>query len=535
MKKNLFGVSMMTMAILYGILAIIVIPLGIAAGLSLVASIFLSIVMVILQFLISPVLTDLSMKWFYRANFDMEMPPYLRAFIENVCAEHNMKYPKIGYIDDGAPNAFTYGHTKNDARIVLTRGLFELLSEDEVKAVVAHEMGHAVHYDMLFMTFAQLVPLILYWIYALFAEGNNSNDKDNSATAAIGYIAYLLYVICQYIVLKLSRTREYYADYFSAIKLRNPNLLASALVKIGYGLSASTNRQGRLSVSSKNTLGIFDAKSSEALIISSYNNGEVSKENIKNAMKWEMWNVWAKWYELNSTHPLISKRLQELSKLSEQYGLEPYVKFDLKRPESFVDDFIVEVFMKCLPFIIIILIAVLTIFVDSNSMMLFVSFMLTLFFTSIGLLFYKRHPKGYTNTNVSNLLGLVKVSDVTAVPCILNGTIIGRGDPGCVLNEDFVIRDDTGIMLLDYKQPLVIINKVFAIFKSKEYIGKNVTITGWYRRNSVPYVEIYSINIDGKTKKCYSYGLSKVSFWIFMIISIIFLLFSIFSYFEVFM
>ena len=43
-----------------------------------------------------------------------------------------MKYPKIGYIDDGAPNAFTYGRTKNDARIVLTRGIFELLTEEEV-------------------------------------------------------------------------------------------------------------------------------------------------------------------------------------------------------------------------------------------------------------------------------------------------------------------------------------------------------------------------------------------------------------------
>ena len=90
-----------------------------------------------------------------------------------------MKYPRIGYIDDGAPNAFTYGHTKNDARIVLTRGIFELLTEEEVKAVVAHELGHAVHYDMLFMTVAQLVPLFLYGVYEICTSNDNDNNNNS--------------------------------------------------------------------------------------------------------------------------------------------------------------------------------------------------------------------------------------------------------------------------------------------------------------------------------------------------------------------
>ena len=73
-----------------------------------------------------------------------------------------MKYPKIGYIKDGSPNAFTYGRTKNDARIMLTHGIFDLLTPEEVKAVVSHEIGHAVHYDMFLMTAVQIVPLVLY-------------------------------------------------------------------------------------------------------------------------------------------------------------------------------------------------------------------------------------------------------------------------------------------------------------------------------------------------------------------------------------
>lgn len=529
MKKGLAGVSLITMSVLYGLLAIIIIPVCYCSGVSILPAILVLIIIIVLQFLISPFLTDLSMKWFYRARFDMEMPLYLKEFITKVCQEHNMKYPRIGYINDGAPNAFTYGHTKNDARIVLTRGTFELLSEDEVKAVVGHELGHAVHYDMALMTVAQLVPLILYAVYEMFVEHVDTSDDDNSKLAIIGYVAYILYVICQYIILWLSRVREYYADSFSAEELKNPNLLASALVKIGYGLSASTGREGKLSVSSKNALGIFDSRTSKTLIVSSYNNGEVSKDKIKNAMKWEMWNVWAKWYELNSTHPLISKRLMALSNMSSKYGMEPYIKFDLEKTESYVDDFLVEILIKCLPVIIFMVGSSFILFTfssDTSDNVYIVSLGLVVLLTALSSLITlrRKYPNSnYKETTVDALLGEVKVSEVTAIPCILNGKIIGRGNPGCIFNEDFVIKDNTGIVFLDYNQPVYIINKIFALFKAGKYVDKDIVVKGWYRRSPVPYVEIKSMVIDGKTKKCHTYLFSKVFIWVLIIISIFFI------------
>ena len=112
--------------------------------------------------------------------------------------------------------------------------------------------------------------------------------------------------------------------------------------------------------------------------------------------------------------------------------------------------------------------------------------------------------KDYKETTVEELLGEVKVSNVTSVPAILEGRIIGRGNPGCIFNEDFVIQDNTGIMFLDYNQPLYIINKVFALFKSQEYFDKTIKVKGWYRRGLVPYMEIYSMEIDGQVKKCHT-------------------------------
>ena len=522
MKKNLFGISMITMACLYGILVIVAIAVCFACGFPIIYALVGGILVLLIQFALSPILTDLTMRWLYQTDFNCDMPAYLKEFIQEICNEHNMKYPRIGYIQDGAPNAFTYGHTKNNARIVLTKGIFDLLSEDEVKAVVAHEMGHAVHYDMLFMTVAQLVPLILYAIYDTLTS--NIDDDDNSKVAAVGYIAYVLYIICQYIILWLSRTREYYADSFSAEKLKNPNVLASALVKIGYGLSATSTRVAKHSVAAKNALGIFDSRTSKSLIVTSYNNGEVSKENIKNAMKWEMWNIWAKWYELNSTHPLISRRLLALSNLSKQYGLEPYIEFDLKREESFVDDFIVELIIKYLPLLAVFVSLGLFIFFEINNLSMTLAFGIWGLLVVLAALvpFKKARPnKNYKETTVSELLGEVKVSGVRAIPCVIEGEIIGRGNPGCILNEDFVIRDNTGIVFLDYNQPLFIVNKLFAIFKSQEYFGKKVTIKGWYRRSPVPYIEVYTMTVDGKVKKCFTYGFISFLYLLFMMISIL--------------
>ena len=299
--------------------------------------------------------------------------------------------------------------------------------------------------------------------------------------------------------------------------------MASARVKIGYGLSATSTRVAKHSVAAKNALGIFDSRTSKSLIVTSYNNGEVSKENIKNAMKWEMWNIWAKWYELNSTHPLISRRLLTLSNLSKQYGLEPYIEFDLKREESFVDDFIVELIIKYLPLLAVFVSLGLFIFFEINNLSMTLAFGIWGLLVVLAALvpFKKARPnKNYKETTVSELLGEVKVSGVRAIPCVIEGEIIGRGNPGCILNEDFVIRDNTGIVFLDYNQPLFIVNKLFAIFKSQEYFGKKVTIKGWYRRSPVPYIEVYTMTVDGKVKKCFTYGFISFLYLLFMMISI---------------
>ena len=526
MRKSLFGISLLTITSLYFLLAIIIILVTLLTKIPVIYGIAFSILLLIIQFLISPFITDLTMRWFYGVKFKYELPEYLKQFIEEICKNNNMKMPRIGFIDDGAPNAFTYGHTKNDARIIITRGILELLNEEEVKSVVGHELGHATHYDMLVMTAAQIVPLVLYGIYEVL---NNNDDNNNSKSQLVAMIAYILYVISNYLVLALSRNREYYADSFSIEATKNPNALASALVKIGYGLTtAETNKKH--SAANSNALGIFDSKASKALVVTSLDNGEISKDNIKQAMKWEKWNPWATWYEIHSTHPLISKRLLAISSRSNEFNQEPYIVFDLKQEESYVDDFLIEVLINFLPSITCIIgliIISLSYIFEFNT--IFAGGILLLLLDIASFIKFRRRysKKPFNSTNVRNLLSEVKVSGITSIPCTLEGEIIGRGDPGCIFNEDFVIKDETGIIFLDYNQPINLANKLFAIFKSKDFIDKKVKITGWYRRSPVPYVEILKIEVDGKTKKLYNYGFHWAMHVFLLITAIIVMIFSI--------
>ena len=515
---GLLGVSIITCAVLYGLLAAILVVVFMIVEVPIWISFAIVVAVIVIQFLIAPWITDLTQKWFYKTDFNASIPPYLKKFIAETCEQNGIKYPKIGIIADGAPNAFTYGRTKSDARIVLTSGLLQMLDEEETKAVVAHEIGHIAHYDMAVMTMVQVVPMIMYLVYSIFIESSRSRSSDSKGdpSAIIALVAFVLYIICQYIILWLSRVREYYADAFSAETTRNPNALASALVNIGFGLSTREKREdAKVSASAQSTLGIFDSKGSKSLVVSCYSDGNIDKNRIKGAMKWELWNTWAFWYELGSTHPLTSKRIFRLGKLAKEQGQQPFVNFDLQKPESYVDDFVRELAVSILPWVaavaagVVFALTVPQFQLESDgawfAALAGVVLAAGAVFSIVKYLF--THPrKEYYEANTAGLLSEVKVSMVRSIPAELTGTIIGRGNPGCIFNEDFVLRDETGILFLDYNQPLWIINKVFALFKSPQYFNKRVVVRGWYRRNMVPFFELYSMEVDGQVKKCYSYG-----------------------------
>ncbi len=106
----------------------------------------LTVIINLVFWLISPWLSDLTLRWFNQLEFLDDATvrkryPAVYALIHQVADEYRFAAPKIGFIPDRNPTAFTYGLLRSNARIVVTQGIFEFLNEDEQRAVVAHELG----------------------------------------------------------------------------------------------------------------------------------------------------------------------------------------------------------------------------------------------------------------------------------------------------------------------------------------------------------------------------------------------------------
>ena len=530
---NLALRSTAVLLLLYGILGGFLYFLAAAGRISPDIAVAVGAGVALLQFAVSPLFMDLSLNWVYTMHWATgdELPAHLDDFIGRACAEEDIAYPDIGIIHDGAPNAFTYGHHPGNARIVITRGLIDLLEPEELEAVVAHELGHACHWDMLIMTAANFVPLMLYIFARLLSEAGdrvNWNNRRQNRGAAFALVAMILYVISEYIVLFLSRIREYHADRYAGNITGNPNAMAAALVRVGYGLAsggdrsgASDDMAGKMKDSAFGAFGVFDAKAADAMAIASYEpddqaagsarggveQTDIDRRKLVDAMKWDLWNPWAKFYELNSTHPLVAERIQALSDQAVAFDQPPFLKFDAEKPESYWDEFAVDVLVHLGPMLMFLLAAVIggTMYATQGTIGPLGVLLMIAGLSYVGRTMFSYPSDGFPDHSVASCLKHVKVSGIRGVPVSIDGTLIGRGVPGLIWSEDFVLQDETGIMFLDYRQPLRIWEFFFGLLRNADYQDQQVRVKGWYRRSPVPYIELREIHAGGGTETSYVY------------------------------
>jgi Zn-dependent protease with chaperone function len=519
---NLFVRSFALISVLYGALALLLITSVQFGFITAGAALLTGILTAAVQFVVGPWILDLTLRFLYRIEWvSLEsLPAHARTLVERVCTKHRFRTPSFGIIPDGAPQAFTYGHHPSNARLVVSRGILELLTPDEIDAVVAHELGHVRHWDMVVMTIAQVVPLVAYYIYRAAVDLAEERGKARAPALLVALGAYVVFILSELTVLWFSRTREYYADQFAARETNNPNALSAALVTIGYGLarggaatSAAPGMRPQRSASGPGfaPLNIFDQRAALNLVVSTQagtRDGDFNRDVLQGALQWDLWNPWATFFEVQSTHPLIAKRLELLAAQAQSLGQTPLVVFDRKKPESYWDEFFIDLVVTVLPALGLLLgVAILGVLATTGN---FNPRWLGSVFALTGLAFLLKVRMAYRadrfpERTVAELLQEVKVSPVRPVPTTISGTIIGKGVPGLIWSEDFVVRDSTGIIFLDYRQPFGLWEWLFGLLRAGSYQGKRVTVTGWFRRSPVPFIEISTIEAEGASgaRRCY--------------------------------
>jgi Zn-dependent protease with chaperone function len=471
------------------------------------ATVGLSLFIVVLQFVLSP--------YFIRAIFKIRwtepsaVSPEFAEWYQATAAELKIGNPTFGIVDSGMPNAFTFGRFVKDARVVVSRGLLETLDEQELRAVVAHEFGHIRNRDFIAMTLAQAIVLVIYYCARMLLQNNNGHTK------LAGVVAYAIYWVAQLGALAFSRIREFMADRVSAETVHDPDALASALVKIGYGLARYKTqedeaikaqakskdktkvRRPAFGLGSLGAWGIAPVASFDSVAGWCGPDGRPTNEAFSLVSAWDLKNAWARYGELKSTHPLIARRVSALMALPESKNSFQVGKFEKPNWSRFAQEWLIYAFPSLVG------VAVWLAFLSSETVNpLLLSGGLAAVFAGMFVRMFLVYPrKSFADAKVIDLLSDVESSHVSPIPCTLRGKFVTRAEGGLWWSSNLVFEDETGIIIAQRKLFMSAWLTRWGWQKAKSFVGDaDVVVTGWYRRFGHPTIEINTIDRDSTSE-----------------------------------
>jgi heat shock protein HtpX len=229
--------------------------------------------------------------------------PELHGVIDRLCALADMPKPRVAIAQTDMPNAFATGRNSKNAVLCVTTGLLRRLDRNELEGVIAHEMSHVAHKDVVVMTIASFLGIIAALLvrFAFYSElfggggrgrgGNNNNGGALPVMLIVMLVGMVVYAISFLLIRLLSRYRELAADRAGALLTGQPSALASALTKVSGAMSAIPTRDLR-AAEPLNAFYFAPALKGDGVSLST----------------------------LFSTHPSLERRLRQLSEISAQLG-----------------------------------------------------------------------------------------------------------------------------------------------------------------------------------------------------------------------
>jgi len=226
-------VTGLLLVLLYAIIVTVLIRVGVAYEFVIV----IAFALIFSQYYFSDKIAMFSM---HAHEVTPAQEPRLHEIVDRLCLLANMEKPRVGVAEVDMPNAFATGRSPKHAVICATRGLMNRLGDEELEAVLAHELSHVAHRDVAVMTIASgvgmlagLVSRVAMWGAILGGGGRGRGGQNIVLLEMVTWIVSLvIYVIAYLLTMALSRYRELAADRSGAILIGKPSVLASALVHI---------------------------------------------------------------------------------------------------------------------------------------------------------------------------------------------------------------------------------------------------------------------------------------------------------------
>jgi len=232
-----------------------------------------------------------------------EEAPKLHGIVDRLCALADMPKPRVAIAQADMPNAFATGRNSQKAVLVVTTGLMRRLDDNELEGVIAHEMSHVAHKDVVVMTIASFLGIVagLLVRFAFYGElfgggrrgggGNNNNGGALPILLIVMLVSVVVYAISFLLIRLLSRYRELAADRAGALLTGQPSHLASALQKVSGAMSQIPTKDLR-EAQPLNAFYFAPAFKADTMTLST----------------------------IFSTHPSLERRLEQLSEISAQLG-----------------------------------------------------------------------------------------------------------------------------------------------------------------------------------------------------------------------
>ncbi|MEB3177658.1 MAG: zinc metalloprotease HtpX [Nostocaceae cyanobacterium] len=475
----------------------------------------------VLLLVLSPWLLDAVLEAFYgRRSLDLNSltnySPEASRVLQRYCRQRGWSVPNLATIPLKSPIALTYGNLPRTARIVVSQGLLELLADDEIAAIYATQLGHIKHKDFVLMSLVLLVTLFPYGIYMHISHWGDRIDNKilRSLATAIASLAYLVWSLLTGTGLWLSQVRLYLCDRTAVEITGNPNGLIRALLKIAQGIADDITNQGQTNPQLESLNLLAPVGYQQALSLGSL----VSHTAIEPALKWDYLNPYRYLFAINNTHALIGDRTLRLCQIARQWRLQP--ELDLQpttepatiNRSAFYRQIAPWLGMLVGPAAAGLLWLVWQIALRLGFLNLYwiyedLSFIIgsALIGWSIGTFvrinsFFPDIKPSQVQTDPDLLDLLASPTDLPSQshPVRISGKLLGRRGVCNWWGQDLVFQVGNQLVKLHH------LPSPSKSSSTKDLIGRQVMLTGWFRRGATPWIDIETLRTQsGRTVNSY--------------------------------